>query len=212
MKDEISNFSVLVLPYLCFLMPVMSLCPAFLFLNSSQLIFYLLYLLFLALQKRANMTSLRPLSSGGLLARLALGWCQEHEFLEGSHHFLTDKSGRTYTVQTIFAVDLFPLESMELWYVLGRQWLCGQTTVKIWVLSLQWIFESLMNDLGNESPDRQHFTHVATIQCWRNLACSMELYGERSLGSLHLVTFSLPFSHAFSPCWFCSVSFCCNKS
>lgn len=67
------------------------------------------------------MTSLRPLSSGGLLARLALGWCQEHEFLEGSHHFLTDKSGRTYTVQTIFAVDLFPLESMELWYVLGRQ-------------------------------------------------------------------------------------------
>lgn len=71
------------------------------------------------------MTSLRPLSSGGLLARLALGWCQEHEFLEGSHHFLTDKSGRTYTVQNNLCSG--PVSFREYGTVV-----CARQTVTMW--------------------------------------------------------------------------------
>ena len=63
---------------------------------------------------------------------------------------------------------------------------------------------------SNKLPDRQHCTHVAIIQCWKNGTYSMWIHGERTLEAC--AWFPPLSSCAFLICWFCFVSFCCNKS
>ena len=63
---------------------------------------------------------------------------------------------------------------------------------------------------SNKLPNRQHRTHVAIIQCWKNETYSMWVHGERTLEAC--AWFPPLSSCAFLICWFCFVSFCCNKS
>ena len=62
------------------------------------------------------------------------------------------------------------------------------------------------HSVSTKLPRWQHFTHVVTVPCWGDYACSVRLHWERTPGSLCLVSPRLHPMHGF-PWPFCSVSF-----
>ena len=94
----------------------------------------------------------------------------------------------------------FPSGSLEFWCVLCRGYLCEQHPVKTRGTKSQM-----------SSPDGQHFTRVATIQCWSNSAEPQSLQWERTLEvcTYFLLDFASP---PFSLCQFYAISSHCIKS
>lgn len=92
----------------------------------------------------------------------------------------------------------FPSGILELWYMLGREWLCGQHAT---------------SSLGPGSlpslSGRQYFLCAVTALSW-NETCPVCLHSGEEWELVPGACWLHPM--ALFLCWFCCVSFCCNKS